>query len=190
MGFSISPTRPRWRPINPKVKLAYLLREHSIITDGNGHMFVDCKPVILKSYGHVYAGHLLIEHIVKNFKGTTAIAGIGFDGYAIASAVACMSVASNCYQFDALYVDKQSGVVEGSPSNPEAKVVLLGGSINDISLDDIELINKSGYEAIGILTLVGHDNIVELNIPVHSIFTQESIDMLIREWEGGNDYAE
>jgi len=189
MGFSISPTKPRWRPINPRVKLAYALREHSIITNENGRSYIDCKPVLLRPYGHIYIGHLLIEEIVKNFKPITAVAGVGFDGYAMASAVSCMSLASNCNAMDALYVNRKDRIIEGNP-DLDAKVIILGGSINDILIDDIELICNFGYEVVGVITVMG-DSIIEAEgLPVRSLFTQESINEEIRDWEAGIDYPE
>jgi orotate phosphoribosyltransferase len=190
MGFSVSSTRPRCRPINPRVKLAYLLRKHSIITNENGRSFIDCKPVLLKPYGHVYAGHLLIEYIVKNFKQTTAVAGVGFDGYAMASAVSCMSVSSNCRAIDALYVNKKEKVIEGNPDDLKSKVMVLSGSIVDITIDDIKLIQNFGHEVSGVLTMIGDGTIETKGIPIHSLFTRELIDKEIRDWENDIDYPE
>lgn len=186
MGFNITDSNPRWRPINPKVKLAYMLREYALIFSDE-RLIVDCRPVVLKSCGHMYVGNLLIEEIYKNFRNTTIVVGSGFDGFAMASAIACMSQSSNCHHIDAMYFNKDERVTEGNPDDADNTAVVVCGSTSSISDDDVTTITESGYKVVSVMALVDNGHDVK-NVPVHALFTIDSIDSVINEWECGIDY--
>jgi hypothetical protein len=98
-----------------------------------------------------------------------------------------MTQSSNCHHIDAMYFNKEEQTTEGNPDDTDNTAVVLCGSTSSASDEDIESINKSGYKVVAVLSLIDNGYATKV-VPFQALFTVESIESCIHEWECGIDY--
>jgi orotate phosphoribosyltransferase len=178
--------------LNLLKQYSYRQGSFTLASGQQSSFFLDCKPTLLQSQGHILSAELIFDEIIKlrQYQNIGTVAGVPLGGCSLASAVSTYSAMQRTdiihSPVNALYIRKQAKdhgtqqLIEGYADNKSGIVlledVITSGGSSIIALDTLY---QNGYNPVAVICVVdrlagGKENIEKkFRIPVVSLFSIE-----------------
>jgi len=178
--------------LNLLKQFSYRTGTFKLASGQESSIFLDCKPTLLQSQGHILSAELIFNEILKlrQHQNIETVAGVPLGGCSLASAVSTYSSMQRTDMIyspvNALYIRKEvkdhgtQQLIEGYADN-KSGIVLLEDVITTAwsSITALDTLYDNGYNPVAVICVIdrlaGGKEAIEkkFRIPVISLFTIE-----------------